>query len=61
MQREQIACVPFDPFGPQMRVALGVDQLNVNADPVARPPDGIGHCVKLVMRTESVYWENEND
>jgi len=36
---EQIARVAVEPLGPQMRVSLGVDQLGVDADPVARPPD----------------------
>jgi hypothetical protein len=39
LQREQIVCIAIEPLGPQMRIDLGVDQLSVDADPIARPPD----------------------
>src|SRR5438105_2751986 len=39
LQGEQIAYVSVEALGPQMRVALGIDQLGVDADLVARPSD----------------------
>ena len=39
LQSEQIARVAVEPLGPEMRVGLGIDQLGVDADLVARPPD----------------------
>ncbi len=39
MQDEQIARVVVEPVGPQMRGGFGIDQLGVDADPVARPAD----------------------
>ena len=37
LQREQIARVAVEPFSPEMRIGVGVDQLGVHADLVARP------------------------
>jgi hypothetical protein len=39
LQAEQIARVTVEALGPQMRVGLGIDQLGVDADLVARSPD----------------------
>jgi hypothetical protein len=39
LQGEQIARVAIETLGPQMRVGLGIDQLGVYAELVARPPD----------------------
>jgi hypothetical protein len=39
LQDKQLTRVAIEPFCPQMRVGLGVDQLCVDADLVARPPD----------------------
>jgi len=39
LQREQICHNAVEPLRPEMRVALGINQLGVDADFVARPPD----------------------
>src|SRR5215471_794327 len=39
LQGKQIAHVAVQPLRPQMRVGLGVDQLDADADLAARPPD----------------------
>ena len=39
LQREQIACVAIEPVGPKVRVALGIDQLGIDADLAAGPTD----------------------
>ena len=39
LQGEQIANVAIEPLGPEMCVGLGVDQLGVDADVVAQPPN----------------------
>src|SRR5215469_16601573 len=38
LQGEQIDCVAVETLGPQMRVALRIDQLGVDTDLVTRPP-----------------------
>ena len=43
LQGEQIARVAVEPLGPQMRVGLGIDQLGVDADLVARRA---GRCLR---------------
>jgi hypothetical protein len=37
LQREEVPSVAIEPLRPKMRIGLGIDQLRVNADPVARP------------------------
>ena len=39
LQREQIARVAVEPFGPEMHVGLGIDQLGVDTDLVPRSAD----------------------
>ena len=39
LQSEQVDRVAVEPLRPQMDVAFGVDQLRIDADLVARPPD----------------------
>jgi hypothetical protein len=39
LQSEQIACVRVEPLGPEMGIGLGVDQLGIDADLIARTPD----------------------
>jgi hypothetical protein len=38
-QREEVCCVAIEPLRPQMRIALGVNQLGVDSDLVAGPLD----------------------
>jgi hypothetical protein len=45
LQREEIPRVAIEPLGPQMRIGCGVNQLGVDADPVARPPDASFHHI----------------
>ena len=39
LQSEQIARVAVEPLGPKMRIGRGTDQLGVDAELVAGPPD----------------------
>jgi hypothetical protein len=39
LQREQIAGVAVEPLRPEMRVGRGIDQLGIDSDLAARPPD----------------------
>jgi hypothetical protein len=39
LQSKRIVCVVVESFGPEMRVCLRIDQLGVNADPVAQSAD----------------------
>ena len=39
LQGEEIARVTVEALGPKMRVGQGIDQLGVDSNPVARPPD----------------------
>jgi hypothetical protein len=58
LQSEQIAGVGIQPVGPKMRVALGIDQLGIDTNLVAGPPDApfehIAH-VKLAADLFRVY------
>jgi hypothetical protein len=39
LQGEQITRVAIEPLGPEVRVGLGIDQLGVDPDLIARAPD----------------------